>query len=218
MEPVVGVLGGNGGVGATTFAAVLAAVAGESLLVDLDGWGGGVDVALGVEGASGARWSGLQLAGGRLDPEELLAGLPRWGLCAVLAADEAKVEAEAAVQVVSTAASVAPVVVDLPRAPGALLASVVPRCDVVVALTRSDAPALVATHAVLRTLPEAPVGVIVRRGRGTPADAARLVGARLLGDLPPLAGRVDLDLPALRWPRAVERVARGILGGVGDRP
>src|SRR4051812_19306479 len=84
---VLGVVGGSGGVGASAFAAVLAAVAGESLLVDVDAAGGGVDVLLGIEAVDGARWSDLHLAGGRLDASVLLAGLPRWGPCAVLAAD-----------------------------------------------------------------------------------------------------------------------------------
>src|SRR5690349_916184 len=65
MGLVLGVVGGSGGVGASSFAAVLAATAGRSLLVDLDVAGGGLDVVLGIEAEAGARWSGLHLAGGR---------------------------------------------------------------------------------------------------------------------------------------------------------
>jgi len=65
---VLGVVGGSGGVGASTFAAVLAAVTGRAMLVDLDVVGGGIDVLLGIEDVAGARWSGLRVGGGRLDP------------------------------------------------------------------------------------------------------------------------------------------------------
>ena len=84
---VVGVIGGSGGVGASSFASVLAAAAVPSVLIDLDLAGGGADVLLGIEAVPGARWSGLQLDGGRLDPALLADGLPRWRDVAVLAAE-----------------------------------------------------------------------------------------------------------------------------------
>src|SRR6185312_17116098 len=87
VHSMIGVIGGNGGVGASTFAAVLAWAAVSGVLVDLDPVGGGVDVLLGIERAPGARWSGLRLDGGRLAPEVLTAGLPRWAGVPVLAAD-----------------------------------------------------------------------------------------------------------------------------------
>src|SRR5579875_2141374 len=84
---VVAVLGGSGGVGASTFAAALATAAGRAVLVDCDPLGGGIDVLLGVEAVPGARWSGLRVNGGRLDPHALDEGLPRWRDVRVLAAD-----------------------------------------------------------------------------------------------------------------------------------
>ena len=69
--PVIGVVGGCGGAGASTFACVLAATAATgwpAVLVDLDPVAGGIDVLLGIEAVPGARWSGLRLGGGRLDP------------------------------------------------------------------------------------------------------------------------------------------------------
>lgn len=54
------VMGGQGGAGATTLAATLArAAAGQGLsvlLIDADPYGGGVDLALGMEAADGDRW------------------------------------------------------------------------------------------------------------------------------------------------------------------
>jgi len=212
MAGVLGVLGGSGGVGASAFAAVLAAVAGESLLVDVDVAGGGVDVLLGIEGVDGARWSDLHLAGGRLDPSALLGGLPRWGPCAVLAAD-APMDAAAVGQVVEVAAAAdVPVVLDLPRTPCLERAAALAHCELVVVLARADAPGLVAAHAAVASLPEVPVGVVVRRGSVAAEEAARLVRARLLGRLPATGAEFELD--AARLPRAHRAVASGVLAGL----
>ncbi len=61
--PVICVIGGQGGAGATTLAAALGRTAGadgtSTLLVDADPFGGGLDLALGLESASGDRWPQL---------------------------------------------------------------------------------------------------------------------------------------------------------------
>ncbi len=61
--PVICVIGGQGGAGATTLAAALGRTAGaegtSTLLVDADPFGGGLDLALGMEAASGDRWPQL---------------------------------------------------------------------------------------------------------------------------------------------------------------
>jgi MinD-like ATPase involved in chromosome partitioning or flagellar assembly len=212
MGPVVGVVGGSGGVGASTFAAVLAAVAGGSVLIDVDVAGGGVDVLLGIERTEGARWSDLHLAGGRLEPETLIGGLPRWGPCAVLAADTLDLEAEAVLQVVEVARQRAPVVLDLPRSSCPERAAALVHCDLVVVVTRADPAGLVAAHAVVGALPEVPVGAVVRRAVVPAHDAARLVRARLLGELP--ATTPGFELRIARLPRSVRVVASGVLAGM----
>ena len=221
MGLVVGVVGGSGGVGASAFAAVLAAVAGESpgessgasVLVDVDVAGGGVDVLLGIDQVDGARWSDLHLAGGRLEPETLLGGLPRWGPCAVLAADAPALAPESVLQVVEVMAQAVPVVLDLPRTSCPERAAALVHCDLVVVVARADAPGLVAAHAVVASLPELPVGVVVRRGDVPADDAARLVRARLLGELPAIGP--GFELRAGRLPRATRAVAAGVLTGLG---
>ena len=214
MDSVIGVVGGSGGVGASSFAAVLAAVAGGALLVDLDVAGGGIDVTLGIESTSGARWSGLRLAGGRLDPDALLGGLPRWGPVPVLAADVADLDPDAVLQVLGVARTAGPVVLDLPRRSCPERAAALLHCRLVVVLARADVDGLVAAHALVGGLPELPRGLVCRRGEVGGADAARLVGAPLLGHLPTL-DRNRLVLNPHRLPWATSRVAAGVLRGLG---
>lgn len=68
--PVVAVLGGSGGVGASTLAAALAQLGAErpqgAALVDVDPVGGGIDLLLGAEQSQGWRWPGLRAAEGQL--------------------------------------------------------------------------------------------------------------------------------------------------------
>ncbi len=121
-NPVVGVLGGCGGAGATTFSAALAASAARTdqvaVLIDLDAIGGGIDVALGAEDAVGARWSGLHVSGDRLDPAQLAEGLPRWGEALFLACDSPTLpDGDAVWSVISSARELGPVVIDLGRSP-----------------------------------------------------------------------------------------------------
>jgi hypothetical protein len=188
-------------------------LAGPAMLVDLDVCAGGIDVVMGIEEVPGARWSGLGLAGGRLDPDVLVAGLPRAGPCAVLAADTATLEPAAVLQVLDAAAMLGPVIVDLPRGSCAERAAALLRCWLVVIVVRGDIAGVVAAHAVASALPELPAGVVVRHGDVSGPSAAQVVGAPLLGMLPPLRpGGFELD-PG-RLPRRAKLVAQGVLAGV----
>jgi MinD-like ATPase involved in chromosome partitioning or flagellar assembly len=205
---VVGVLGGSGGVGASTFAAAMAAGARPSTLIDLDALGGGVDVLLGIEGVPGARWSALRLSGGHLDPALLADGLPRWDGVAVLAADADAPTAIAAQQVVDTAAQLGPVVVDLPRAPSLLRDSVVEQCALCVVVTEGEVRGIASARAVLRSMPSGVVvGAVVRRGMLSADEVAGLLGVAVLGVLPALERSPSR-------PRSMARVASGVLDGM----
>lgn len=78
--PVVAVVGGRGGAGATTTAAALAVTALRSglrpWLVDGDPLGGGIDLVLGGEDSAGLRWPDLVATRGRLSASTLRAALP----------------------------------------------------------------------------------------------------------------------------------------------
>jgi secretion/DNA translocation related CpaE-like protein len=214
MGSVIGVIGGSGGVGASSFAAVLAAAAGGAVLVDLDAVGGGIDVTLGIESAPGARWSGLQVAGGRLAPDALVGGLPQWGVVPVLATDTHELDPTAVRQVLEVAEQAGPVVIDLPRSARPERAAALRACSLVVVLARGDVHGLVAAHALVETLPELPCGLVCRRGEVRPSDAAQLVGRPLLGELPALTGN-HMVLNPHRLPSLLLRVAAGVLRGLG---
>jgi cellulose biosynthesis protein BcsQ len=202
---VIGVIGGSGGVGASTFAAAVTSVADRGVLIDLDPVGGGIDVLLGIDDLPGARWSGLRVDGGYLDPALLHEGLPRWRGVPVLAADQPP-DASAVPQVIAASAVLGTVVLDLPRAPSPLRTAGLAACALcVVVAAATDVRSLVAAGAVLRSLPDVPVGVVLRRGTFAVDEAIDLLGAPLLGVLAPI------DRPS---ERAALRVAAGVVDGL----
>ena len=187
-EPVIGVLSGCGGAGASTFAAILAGCAGQpAFLLDCDPLGGGIDVLLGCEREPGPRWGQVRVRGGPLDPQLLLSGLPRWYQVRFLATDGQQPLTESAVSaVVEAAASVAPTVLDLPRAGSAVRAAALQRCDLVVLVTPAEVRGLTATAMIAPGLDERRTALVVRGSpRGVSADQlAEMLGLPVLAELP----------------------------------
>ena len=120
---VVAVLGGRGGAGASVLATALAVTARrrglDTLLVDADPFGGGVDLVLGWERMRGLRWPDLVDARGRVNPPALVSALPGDGSLAALSFDRSELNG---VPVEAMAAALDAgrrgrdlVVVDLPR-------------------------------------------------------------------------------------------------------
>ncbi|WP_246117526.1 septum site-determining protein Ssd [Cellulomonas composti] len=193
---VVGIVGGRGGAGASSFAAALARrAAGTSatVLVDLDRSCAGIDVLLGLEQVDGVRWPDLGGARGDVDGGQVVALLPRWGRCAVLSTDRSRpVPPDPAVvadvlHALTTAAGV--LVLDLDR--GAVVAgeSVAAACDVLLVVAPRD----------LRTV----AGVLAMREQlvGHGAD----VGLVATGPAPAGLGVAELA-------RAVDLPVRGTIG------
>lgn len=89
--PLVAVVGGRGGAGASTLAACLAATARHvghtAVLIDGDPLGGGIDLVLGGEEVPGLRWGQLAAARGRLSSDALAGALPQVSGLPVLAWD-----------------------------------------------------------------------------------------------------------------------------------
>jgi hypothetical protein len=191
---------------------VLAGVWGRALLVDVDPLGGGLDVVVGVESVAGARWSQLRLSGGTLDAGVLVSGLPAWRDVAVLVADVVP-PAGAVEQVLAAAAAVVPVVVDLGRVVSPARSAALERCALVALVTAVDVAGLTAARVVRAGLDAAPVTVIARGARSAAVVAAEAIGAPLAGRLPPLRRR-DPSVPNGAGPRAMRRVARGLVAAV----
>lgn len=121
--PLVAVVGGRGGAGATTLACALAVTATRAgrttLLVDGDPLGGGIDLVFGGEGTRGLRWQDLGATRGRIPAAALASALPRMADLSVLSWGRGETHALApeAVRAVLGAGRRASdlVVVDLPR-------------------------------------------------------------------------------------------------------
>ena len=223
----IGVLGGAGGAGATTWACALGQVgaeAGPTLVVDTDPWGPGVDRMLGLEVDDGIRWDALQQTAGRLGSRSLREAVPRRGDLGVLswATGPPTVLQPVAVREVFSAARRGHdlVVLDLARHGGDLVHELATRCDHLVVVTPATVPGTAATVRLLGRLTAlgcAPV-LAVRRGGVPVADVARATGAPVLVEVPTQRGldeAVDLGLGPVRSRRApLARAAREALARV----
>jgi secretion/DNA translocation related CpaE-like protein len=208
LNPVIGVLAGCGGAGASVLAAVLAGLLaerdGHAFLIDCDPFGGGIDVLLGCERQPGPRWGQVRLRGGPLDPVTLRQSLPRWQRVSFLAADSAQpLDPDAVDQLIGAAASMSPVLLDLPRQLSAAGRVALDRCQQVVLVTAAEVRAVTASALVAARL-DRDRGHLVVRGSSRslpPEQIGELLGLPVLGMLPtdPASCRPGgLDLSRLR--------------------
>lgn len=169
---VVGVLGASGGCGASTLAAGLAvatgAAFGTSMIVDLNGFGGGYDLQFGAADWSGLSWHELADISGRISGESLREAVPSVDDIAIVgfARDNPMCEVpDRARRAVLLGARQAAglTVVDLPTVPGPIR-EVRPLLDQVVVAGTADIRGALATRAILRYLREldVPAAVAVR--------------------------------------------------------
>ncbi|UMG94018.1 septum site-determining protein Ssd [Nocardioides sp. TF02-7] len=172
---VIGVIGGSGGAGATTFACALgqwAAAHDDTVLLDCDPQGPGLDRMLGLERTDGFRWDALCQTTGRLSARALREALPRRGRLGVLSwyaeARPQSLQAFAVREALSAARrGHRTVVVDLPRSPDRLVDELAARCDRLVLLVRGGVPGVSSTARMRAQLRRPP------RHRGGPPGARR---------------------------------------------
>jgi secretion/DNA translocation related CpaE-like protein len=188
--PVVSVVGGRGGAGASLVAVALA-LAGrrarlDTVLVDADPLGGGLDLLVGGEHAEGGRWNALLAREGRMEWSALRAALPAVRGCALLTWDHGPAEPvpETAMRAVLTSAvrGAGLVVCDLPRAVDAGIEEALRRSTVVLLAVPADLHAVMAAHRLVPRL---------RRHTGD----LRLVVRGACPDLPADTVAHALDLP-----------------------
>jgi secretion/DNA translocation related CpaE-like protein len=229
LGEVVAVIGGRGGAGASLFAVALAQVATDPLLVDLDPWGGGIDLLVGGETAPGVRWPDLALQGGRLNWSAVRGALPRHrGIC-MLSGTRRGYELDAgAVDAVVDAGrrGGATVVCDLPRRLTDATQTALDTADLVVVVTPCDVRACAATATIAAVLiginPN--VGLVVRGpspGGLRAEEVAAIAGVPLLAAMKPYPRLAEqLEHGGLRFGRrsALAAAARRVMAVLPARP
>ena len=188
----ISVLGGSGGVGASTLAVGLACAGtawGASALVDLDALGGGVDLLLGAERIPGWRWDRLRAARGQIG--ELSSQVPAVaGVTLVsMSRDDATAVSRDAVAAVlaSLTRSSELVVMDVGRALDAGAREALRGSDRTALVCAQDVRGVASARMTLAAADPPVAGVVVRMRRGgaiRPAEVAGALGLPLLGTIP----------------------------------
>lgn len=223
---VVAVIGGRGGAGASLFAVALAHSAAQALLMDLDPWGGGIDLLVGGESAPGVRWPDLALQGGRLHWSAVSEALPRHRGISMLSGTRRGCELDAApVEAVVDAGrrGGVTVVCDLPRRMTDASHAALDSADLVVLVCPSDVRACAATAAIVPVLTaiNPNLGLVVRGpspGGLRAAEVADIAGVPLLASMraqPRLAGQLEHGGLRLRRRSALAAAARRVLAALG---
>ncbi|OBB79801.1 helicase [Mycobacterium colombiense] len=219
----VAVIGGCGGAGASLLAIALAQAATDALLVDLDPWGGGLDLLLGGESAPGLRWPDLALQGGRLNWSAVRDALPRHRGVSVLSGTRRGYELDAGpVHAIVDAGrrGAVSVICDLPRRLTDAAHAALSAADLVVVVTRCDVRACAATGALAPVLASINpnVGLVVRGPSPAglrPTEIAEIAGVPLLASIkyqPQLAEQIDRGGLRLGRRSALAVAARQVLG------
>jgi secretion/DNA translocation related CpaE-like protein len=222
------VVGGSGGVGASTLAAALAFVAARThrtMIIDADPLSGGLDLLLGAERTSGWRWPRLATARGHLG--DLTGQLPSVDGIDVLSMARGEsppgwaphAEQLEAV-VLSAMRSHEMTVVDLSRSLGVAAWEALRRSELAVVVVRDDIRGVAAGREVVREFggESERLGLVVRHGRSRllePNLVAGGIGLPLLGsfvDDPTLALAAERGDPPGRAGRSpLSRLCRQLL-------
>ena len=223
---VIAVTPARGGAGASVFGVALSRVAAEALLVDLDPWGGGIDLLLGGESAPGLRWPDLSLQSGRLTWNSVRDALPTLGGVNVLSGTRRSHEPGAAPVVAVLEAGRrggATVICDVPRRLTDAETVAFDSADLVVAVTTCDVRGVAAASAavpVLRAV-NPNLGLVVRGpspGGLRAAEVADVAEVPLLAAMRPepmLAERLEHGGMRLRRRSPLAAAARQVLALVG---
>ena len=205
---VVAVIGGRGGAGASLFAVALAHTAADPLLVDLDPWGGGIDLLVGAETTPGVRWPDLALQGGRLNWSAMRDALPQRHGISMLSGTRRGCELDAgAVDAVVDAGrrGGATVVCDVPRRLTDATQTALDTADLVVLVSPCDVRACAAAATIAPVLAgiNPNIGLVVRGpspGGLRAAEVAAIASVPLLASMKPYPRLAEqLEQGGLHW-------------------
>lgn len=231
---VLTVLGGCGGAGATTFAAALAWVSGrdthrDTMLVDADPFGVGLDVVTGLEERGGVRWSGLTIDAGRVSAKALRDAVPTWSSgVGVLSTERAypdRLTAASATTVVEAVQRAGTTVVcDVGRTFDPVAEALIELSDLTVVVVPARVGAALAAGRVVDRLVRAGtrVGLVVRGpapGGLRAADVADVLGLDVLASMRPepgLAETLERGGLRLRQRSPLAAAAREVLAVLGE--
>ena len=158
---MISVFAGSGGVGASTFAVNLATHAVtrgmSAVVIDLDQFGGGIDLVFGAEEIPGTRWSDIDPGSGRISADTLAAALPRANGVAFLSQSRSCLGG-ASVEIVAAVIDAARrafdlVVLDLPREHSECNELLIGRSMVTCVITRNRANVIASDYTSNRALP-----------------------------------------------------------------
>lgn len=226
---VLTIVGGKGGVGASVFAAAVALRHRGALLVDADGYGGGIDLLLGAENLAGLRWPDLTGTHGRLSWAAVRQALPEHRGVHLLAAGRGGTDLDPAAleSIIEAGRQGGTVVVcDVPRGAGAAAAVALQAADLLVLVCSSDIRAAAATAALASAVrPLNPnIGLAVRGpspGGLRAADVAEIAGLPVLASMRPeplLAERLERGGLRLRPRSPLGAAADRVLATLIQRP
>ena len=223
---VLGILGGCGGAGASTLACWLADAAAEqgtdTLLMDGDPLGGGLDASLGTADIPGVRWPDLVDVRGSLNPLQLVTALPRAGFALLSGGagnggQDGEEPAEESIAAVLDAARAgfALTVVDCARhrLHGSLLSS----CDALLMVVPGRLRPLLAARTLKEHLGNVPVSAVIRGPLGDGLDetrAAAAVGLVLAGYLPAVPHLEHAEERGMLLERGRRRPVRRVTGAL----
>ncbi len=228
LGQMVAVIGGCGGAGASSFAVAVAQAAGDTLLLDLDPWGGGIDLLVGGETVPGLRWPDLALQGGRLSWSAVRDALPRHRGVSLLSGTRRGYELDAgpvgAVVDAGRRGGVT-VVCDLPRRLTEATETALDTADLVVLVSPCDVRACAASATVAPVLAglNPNLGLVVRGpspGGLRAGEVADIVGMPLLAAMkaqPRLTEQVEHGGLRLRRRSALTIAARRVLDVLNGR-
>jgi secretion/DNA translocation related CpaE-like protein len=219
---VVAVVGGCGGAGASLFAVALAQAATDALLMDLDPWGGGIDLLVGGEATPGLRWPDLALQSGRLNWSSVREALPRHRGISLLSGTRRGYELDAGpVDAVVDAGrrGGVTVVCDLPRRLTDATQTALDAADLVVVVSPCDVRACAATATIASVLSaiNPHLGLVVRGpspGGLRAAEVAEIAELPLLASMraqPRLAEQLEHTGLRLRTRSPLAAAARRVL-------